>query len=181
MRVRKEHGQVSLEALMPLVVIIMLMVLCVAVFSAFANAIIAQHALTQTALRVSASGSFSEKQRTDCRKLLPNSATSDCRVYFNGNPPATCQAADYCLRTLLPSPTGPGCSAVSGLRDCFNTASSSADIKPYGALLRVEITYDQAWPLRCLPGTGTCPFGNGHTQVTRYVVITSQTRRSHFS
>lgn len=178
--INRENGQAALETLFPLTVIIMLMVVCIAVFSAYANALMAQHALTKTALQVSASGVFTEKQRAVCKKMLPDSAGSDCRVYYNSAPPSNCNAADYCLNTPLRAPNIAACQSDSGLKDCFNTGGSSSQIKSYGSLMRVEVTYNQPWPMRCLPGAKTCPFEGGQSTVTRYVVIMSQTRRSNF-
>lgn len=166
-RTHRRSGQVMVEAIMPIAILLPLMLFSILLSFAYLNALLAEHAKTQTALYVGSTGTWTQAVKNRCEYLLPEYSSLEpveCRAYAETTP----GSGNY---TLIATPS---CGNVSAVRDCPNEPGNySLD---YGGRIRVELTYSQPWLQICIPFVDDGCVGPP-AQITRSVVVTSQTRR----
>lgn len=125
---RRRRGSETLESAFTFGVMLMMMAIVISLFSAFANAMLAQHALSQTALYVAASGRFTDKAQKHCEAMLPS------------------QVEGY----------SPHCRLLRADGGEIPPAADDAVAIPaaFGSKLSLQVEYQQPWFFICL--TGDC-------------------------
>lgn len=173
-RLRRRDGQTVIEALFPSMLVLGLTLASALIFLLFANALMAQHAMTQSALYASSAGVWTEQQKEACEDGLPGQEQK-----------RLCWLERQVSATRWEQVT-PACSGRERVGDCLNQPvlpsegrrfSSRSELQP----LRLHIRYAQALPAICLnPGPKPVCLGggDGYQLIERSVIIYSQSWRA---
>lgn len=81
---RRRRGTETIEFVVTLAVVLMVMTAAISVFAAYANTLLAQHALSQTAIYVASNGRFTTAAQDRCLEMMPDSGgagQSKCRLF----------------------------------------------------------------------------------------------------
>lgn len=126
---RRRRGTETIEFIATLAVMLMVMTAVISLFVAFANALVAQHALSQTAIYVAANGRYTVGAQERCVDLMPGGGSGAGQV--------TC-------RLLRPdgSEIAPAANASQALPAAFGTP------------LTIRVEYQQPWFFLCPAGAG---------------------------
>lgn len=164
---QRRQGQVMVETLFPLMMIFGVMFASIVLFIAFLNMLLAQHALTETALYVGSTGVWTKAAETRCLQMLPSAghSTKSCRVLrVNDDGSAGI-------------PLTMACGGIAVLADCLNLRANNQSFVSYNKPVRIEISYTQPFLALCMPWDKNTCFGATPSSVTRSIDVYSQTRR----
>lgn len=153
---RSRLGAEVLEFAIAIVVMFAMFVACMEVFFLYSQLIVAQHALSQTAMRVSATGSWSQAMKARCETQLPGKTgpgTRSCTLRRVNN-------------NLLVAPTADA-RVIS--------ADNSVLVGAEGTSVRLEISYTQEIISACI--ASICVPPNLSPQIVRQIEFTTQGRR----
>lgn len=81
---RRRRGTETIEFIATLAVVLAVTTAAISIFAAFANTLLAQHALSQTAIYVTANGRFTTAAQDRCLQMMPDSAGAGqvkCRLF----------------------------------------------------------------------------------------------------
>lgn len=153
-RLRSRRGVETIEALFCIGLIIVITSWAALVTFIFGNALVAQHALSQTALYVASAGRWTPEMRDFCQSLTPQPAgqSGSCQVVL-----VTADGTEVPL----------GFAAENG-------ALRPDDIAPYNSVLRIYVRYNQPFFQVCL-FSDAC-VGRQTFAITRRIEVRSQTQ-----
>lgn len=160
-RILRRRGTETLEFALTVGVMLFVFIMALQIFLLYANLIVAQHALTQTALRVGATGSWSVNMQNRCINETPGAEnTQFCELYYI-NPTTGLIDPTPIGSTLDPTVIAP--------------LNSTGLVSAEGTRLRLRVQYDQTIIKICLPLSDQCL--GGAMTMAREIDFLSQTRR----